>query len=1290
MHRKTKYGQKFDTRENLSREYSHYLDRLLLQSLPAITAGGAVVYLIFTFSYFFARPGMGGRFASASSLLVSIGMVSLWALIHYRRIAESRSHCISAIILLLVIANSVLHIQVLGDINESVILMLIVVADSLLFLKRAWFYTALGGTGLAWGIVTFRWFDTSPGFHSFLGMFAAMVLSILFFNIRLKYLIYSYRNYRKEKERADFGLEKLLEAEEASNILKRLTEVAVEGIVFHDGKVIVDCNDQFVELLGHSSKQELIGTDVYNIVDEKSRSLMREMVAKGYSDPYEVAGQKSDGTIFPLVIRAKTIIDSEEKMLRVAILHDLTEQRRLRDRLEKNEAQYRLLAENSTDIISRYSPKDGLIYVSPACLSILGYSPEELVGTHEFKRLIVGPNEERFGIKWLDNYGGDMVSIRKVSKKGGKESIWLESSMREVFNKETSSKEVVIVSRNVTARMQAEALRKRLASIVQFSSEGIVLLSLDGYIETWNKRAEQILGYKKKAVLHKPVSEVVELAEYSDIDGLVRRITLGASDMESRKEIETGEGPSITLSVRFSLVYDHFGNINGLVLLVRDITHQVEAERYLTVQYGVTSLIAQGMGSREEILFGIMEKLCTSLGWLGAELWLPDEEKMLLSRGGVWSSDNQGIEDFFETSSGTVFRYGEGLPGIVYSKHYPVWMADLIETSKFVRSDLAKRNGLKSSVGLCVYEGETVFAIILLFTSKRLAKNQDLIEILHAIGGQVGQLLRKKETEQELRNSESRFRAISEASPLGLFVTDNGGNCIYTNSRYQDITHLSFENALGKGWARVIHPDDIDTVTKEWYKSVEESRIYQGVHRVVVDGDDVWVSVHGAAFRDHDKVIGHVGTMEDITRQRQQDAELERYSLHLSDLVEERTKELRLLQKQLLDRQRDQQELQLAADVQRNLLPQKLPTFPGFSFSAQAYPARYVSGDFYDFVTCDDKILYVHLADIAGKGIPAALLTSSARAFLRSGSEGGLEPDAMISSVNDHLFEDLLASEKFITMQVAKINSDTGRIQYASAGHTDALHFVSAASRVERIGATSLPVGIVRQLDSEMEEIAPRPGDLFLFYSDGVTEAENENGELFGVERLEQIFLKCGKERKGNDEILQTILTAVDSFSGTEYRSDDVTLIVFSADSRFPSRQEPNVLDAIDSLASWVNVQLMGYGEEISSQVELCASELITNSIRHAYGGVESEGLGKDYVRISLELEADSIVFHLFDRGKSFRFDAVEEPNLEQANEGGYGLWLIRQVMDEVLYHPGQQGEENHWILKKRMERSLI
>ncbi len=233
-------------------------------------------------------------------------------------------------------------------------------------------------------------------------------------------------------------------------------------------------------------------------------------------------------------------------------------------------------------------------------------------------------------------------------------------------------------------------------------------------------------------------------------------------------------------------------------------------------------------------------------------------------------------------------------------------------------------------------------------------------------------------------------------------------------------------------------------------------------------------------------------------------------------------------------------DMAIAKQVQTRLFPQRQPLIRTLAYAGICHPARTVGGDYYDFLDLGNRRLGLVLADIAGKGIGAALLMANLQAALRSQCATAWEqPERFLRSVNQLLYENT-ADGDYGSLFFAEYDDDTRKLRYSNCGHPPAL-LLRGDDSLERLGATCTVVGLFEKWECMMEERELAPGDAILLYTDGVTEALNGEGEEFGEQRL----LEAARQHSqlSLPELLVAVADQARRFSSHE-QSDDITLIV--------------------------------------------------------------------------------------------------------------------------------------------------
>jgi serine phosphatase RsbU (regulator of sigma subunit) len=239
-----------------------------------------------------------------------------------------------------------------------------------------------------------------------------------------------------------------------------------------------------------------------------------------------------------------------------------------------------------------------------------------------------------------------------------------------------------------------------------------------------------------------------------------------------------------------------------------------------------------------------------------------------------------------------------------------------------------------------------------------------------------------------------------------------------------------------------------------------------------------------------------------------------------------------------------EEELAVARRIQLTLLPSAPPSVPGWGFAATYRAARQVGGDFYDFLDqgLPGRRLGIVIADVTGKGIPAALVMAYSRAVVRAESLAGSSPVEVLTNANRLLMQEH-KSRLFVSAFYAEIELDTGLLTYASAGH-DAPLLLSAHGTTSELAAPGVILGAFHDIGLESRSVMLGPGDTVIMFTDGVTEARDPERRLFGDERLEQAVATAVAEGGNAEAVLESVIVAVARFTAGAEQFDDLTMVV--------------------------------------------------------------------------------------------------------------------------------------------------
>ena len=235
-------------------------------------------------------------------------------------------------------------------------------------------------------------------------------------------------------------------------------------------------------------------------------------------------------------------------------------------------------------------------------------------------------------------------------------------------------------------------------------------------------------------------------------------------------------------------------------------------------------------------------------------------------------------------------------------------------------------------------------------------------------------------------------------------------------------------------------------------------------------------------------------------------------------------------------------DMEIAQQIQISLLPDSAPELYGVDMAGRCISAAHVGGDYYDFFQYNDHSVDLLIADVSGHSVGAAMIMSEVRTLLHAQANSALNASTILQTLNNQLYEDLTRAELFITMFYAKYNSATGRLSYANAGHNQPLIRRNGESSCIKLDAEGLIIGVKKSVVFEERGIELLKGDVVLFYTDGLNEAMNPQGELFGIERI--CNLLGGVTHLPVMEIIDSFYAAVAEFTESDTLQDDISLVV--------------------------------------------------------------------------------------------------------------------------------------------------
>ncbi|MCR4805327.1 MAG: SpoIIE family protein phosphatase [Clostridia bacterium] len=367
-------------------------------------------------------------------------------------------------------------------------------------------------------------------------------------------------------------------------------------------------------------------------------------------------------------------------------------------------------------------------------------------------------------------------------------------------------------------------------------------------------------------------------------------------------------------------------------------------------------------------------------------------------------------------------------------------------------------------------------------------------------------------------------------------------------------------------------------------------------------------------------------------------------------------------------------ELNVATQIQADMLPRIFPPFPDrneFDLYATMDPAKEVGGDFYDFFLVDDDHLALVMADVSGKGVPAALFLVIAKTLIKNRAQLGESPAEILKNVNAQLCEGNEA-ELFVTVWLAVVEISTGRGVAANAGHEHPVIRRADGTYELVVYRHSPAVATMEGLRFREHPFELHPGDSLFVYTDGVPEATNANNELFGADRMLAALNR--NPNAAPKELLKTVREEIDAFVGDAPQFDDITMLGVYYAGTEENRVHELTVDAktenLDQVLAFVDgyLETLNCSAKVQMQIDVAVEELFVNIAHYAY----APETGSVTIRLEAESDPTAVKITLVDQGIPYDPLAKPDPDVtlsaEERQIGGLGIYMVKKSMDDMQY----------------------
>ncbi|HEY2854346.1 MAG TPA: PAS domain S-box protein [Gemmatimonadaceae bacterium] len=558
-------------------------------------------------------------------------------------------------------------------------------------------------------------------------------------------------------------------------------------------------------------------------------------------------------------------------------------ERRVEERtteLAEARERYRLLAEHASDMISTHSLDGTFTYTAPALEELLGQTSEELRGRSPME-FAIGPEDRAQIAEGTDRArrfkGSSLVTWRCRRPDGS--FVWLETNGRAVRDPKTGAPLwYVCSSRDVTSRKRIEgALREseqRLRATLETPNLVAVALDPEGVVTFCNEGLCTSTGWSRNDLVgHNWFDQC--MPDQPVRRGFRSQLRRGTIPARFEGEIVCRDGTRRLIEWDSQVLRGPLGDVIGTVSLGVDVTERRQEESVLQLLQSVT--IAAGVAEDIDSALGaILASMCRSMRWRYGEAWLPDAgDERLVRQEVCFAAPGDDVQTLIESGRALTLERGEGLPGMVWKEGAVQWLENLEPDASRPRRKAAFAAGFRAIVAIPVMSGHQVTAVLCFFLTNVRRRDHRAAEVISKVASQLGSVVLRKRVETELRESETRLRAIVRSMKEGLIITDLADHIQFVNARTLELTARTEDELLGHPATELLaltDVSDLPSVRLERRQQGRSDRYEAQVRHGPMVGH--WWEITGGPLANADGVIvGTLKTVSDISdRKRYEEA----------------------------------------------------------------------------------------------------------------------------------------------------------------------------------------------------------------------------------------------------------------------------------------------------------------------------------------------------------------------------------------------------------------------------------